>query len=499
MARLTGENSDVSDFRNLTTTLKRTCPLQTHEALLVSEAYLRNCEIDLTIPDNYAAITTLHGWLTELALPTEAFAGDPPFESKPLVAPEELGIIILFKEAGLHLLSHLQRLQQSSPFSCIPTASLVACLASFTDPQDPWTSDKSHHLSGSLLSIYLSVLHEDSKQFEAIIKDILVHHIKPLFFKARTPLLTPAARQAISPLPGPHGPSDFDATNKPWKFHSPHVVTIFRWVISQLDVPLVEVHWPLIIPPLLAIIDDVSITYKIKGCSLLLLFLNVCPANLLERTGLGEIFHATLVPYLLYLPSLTPEEESIPVLDATYTALIALIKVRYGTSDTESPRTRALDVIFRYGILKGYAHAGENVRIARLLMEKASDLVRAMGLHCVKHLKDFIPVISGILTAPFATAYPPLLEAALQTLRTILVNGWPRIAFHGGEILGGLIICWRRLEDEDKPTSELVVIQRSIEVVLRAAVQLLEGDDRTKRELYMLQAYSSRLKNLLDV
>ncbi|KAI4110231.1 MAG: hypothetical protein LQ345_007039, partial [Seirophora villosa] len=268
---------------------------------------------------------------------------------------------------------------------------LVACLASFTDPQDPWTSDKSHHLSGSLLSIYLSVLHEDSKQFEAIIKDILVHHIKPFFFKARTPLLTPAARQAISPLPGPNGPSEFDAQNKPWKFHSPHVVTIFRWVISQLDVPLVEVHWPLIIPPLLAIVDDVSITYKIKGCSLLLLFLNVCPASLLERTGLGEIFHATLVPYLLYLPSLTPEEESIPVLDATYTALIALTKARYGTSDTESPRTRALDVIFRYGVLKGYAHAGENVRIARLLMEKSSDLVSAMGLHCVKHLKDFIP------------------------------------------------------------------------------------------------------------
>lgn len=38
-------------------------------------------------------------------------------------------------------------------------------------------------------------------------------------------------------------------------------------------------------------------------------------------------------------------------------------------------------------MLKGYSHAGENVRIAELLMGQVVELVNEMGIASVKHLK----------------------------------------------------------------------------------------------------------------
>ncbi|KAL8719308.1 MAG: hypothetical protein Q9225_003672 [Loekoesia sp. 1 TL-2023] len=471
---------------------------QQHERILAGEIYLRDQQIDLTVPENHAAASQLQDWTVKVISPTDAFAEEPSFatESKCAASPEEIARLVSMKAAGLHLLNHLR-----GPQPCkleTPTA-LVACLASFTNLQDSWTTQEAYDLAQSMLSNHLACIHKDPQSFDCLVKDLLLNHVKPLFVKSRSPALTDQARKAVSPVPGPNVPSDFESANKPWKFQSPHIVTIFQWILSELNSSLVEAHWPLIIPPLLTILDDVSIVYKIKGCELLILLLKVAPSNLLERSGLGEIFHNTLMPYLLYLPSLTPEEESIPLLNAAYTALIALTSARYGTYETTASRIKALDAIFRYGILKGHAHAGEKVRIASLLMKKSTDLVHAMGIHCVKHLKDLLPLISTALTAPFATVYPPLLEAALQTLRAIIVNGWPRVGFHRGEVLEGLIICWCRIQDEEKPISELMAIKDEIEDMSHAVMQLLKDDEDAKIEIQMLRDSDPGLETLLKI
>ncbi|KAI4123291.1 MAG: hypothetical protein LQ338_005340 [Usnochroma carphineum] len=469
-----------------------------HEAIVVGEAYLRNNQVDLMVAENHAAATRLLEWTIEKILPTEAFAVEPPFAT---VSPEEAVWIVSMEEAGLHLLSHLQRLQLS--VSEDQAAALIACLASFTNPQDPWTSQGSHLVSKSMLASFRTNLDEKiPKQFDTLIRNLLLNHVKPLFQKSKNPNLTPQARKAISPLPP--GPADFESpANKPWKFSSPHILTVFEWILSQLTPSLVETHWPLLIPPLLTLIDDISTPTKIKGCTLLLALLQTCPSLLLQRSGLGEIFHNTLLPYLLYLPSLTPEEESLPLLNATYTALIALTQARFPDATpttTTTSKIKALDAIFRYGILKGYAHAGENVRVASLLMRKSRDLVDVMGTYCVKHLKDLLPMISGILTAPFATAYPPLVETAVETLRAVVVNGWPRVGYHRGEILEGLVVCWCRIdEEEEERRGELTGVKSGIEEVVRAVVQILRDDEVARAEIQMLRRFDPRFEALLDV
>ncbi|KAL8925762.1 MAG: hypothetical protein Q9208_003259 [Pyrenodesmia sp. 3 TL-2023] len=494
-----GDKYEVGQFLSFICRLVADPHSPKHESILAGEAYLRNSEIDLTNPDNHDAAFRLQEWTTEVIQPTESFAIEPPFadENSHVAPPEEIARLVLCKEAGLQLLTQLQRL--GLPFGG-DSAALIACVASFTYLKDPWTNDDSHRLSQSLLSSYLSTIRAEPKKFDSLIRELLHSHIKPLFIKSKNSLLTAQARKAIAPIPGPNAPSDFEAANKPWKFQCPHVVTIFQWTLAQLDASLVEAHWPLIIPPLLIMLDDISTAYKIRGCSLLLLLLEVCPADLLERRGLGEVFHNTLMPYLLYLPSLTPEEESVPLLHATYDALLALTMARYITLEKSISKNKTLDAIFRYGVLKGYAHAGDNVRIGRLLVSKSMDLVNAMGIHCVKHLKDLLAIISETLAAPFATAYPPLLDAALQTSRAILINGWPRMVYHRGEILEGLVICWCRIQDEDgEPTNTLGSTKTNVEEVLRAVVQILKNDTVAKEELQMLQESDVRFKTFMEI
>ncbi|KAL8789288.1 MAG: hypothetical protein Q9213_001211 [Squamulea squamosa] len=468
------------------------------ECLLAAEAYLRKCQVNPAIPENHVAATQLQDWTIKVISPTDAFAQEAPYaaEPKPVFSPEDLARIRFTKVTGLHLLSHLQGLQVSRPDRL---AALIACLAAYTDMQDPWTNEEALDLAQAMLSKHHVNIQSIPKKFDSIINDLLLEHIKPLFLKSQPPILTDQGRKALAPLPGNPVPSDFESGNKPWKFQSPHIVTVFQWVLQQLDAAMVENHWPLIIPPLLTILDDVSISYKIRGCQLLNTLLKVAPASLLERSGLGEVFHDTLMPYLLFLPSLTPEEESIPLLNATYDTLLSLTLVRYATPESRPWKNKTLDAVFRYGILKGYTHAGEKVRIAEVLMKKSTNLVNAMGIYSVKHLKDLLPIISTTLTAPFATAYPPLLDAAVQLLRGIIVNGWPRLAFHRVDILEGLVICWCRVQDEDKPTAALLMVRENMEDVLRAVVQLLGSDKEMQQDLQMLRECDPRLEAILKI
>ena len=148
-----------------------------------------------------------------------------------------------------------------------------------------------------------------------------------------------------------------------------------------------QTNWPLIAPPLLALIDDSSLEYKITGCSSLFILLEKCPSALLERTGLGEVFEDAVMPCLSYLPSLTEEPESLRILGAAYPVLIQLALARFPDERKYAARIKALDRVLRNGIVKGYAHAGDHVKIAELLVHQTTRLVNEMGTEFVRHLK----------------------------------------------------------------------------------------------------------------
>jgi tRNA nucleotidyltransferase (CCA-adding enzyme) len=149
----------------------------------------------------------------------------------------------------------------------------------------------------------------------------------------------------------------------------------------------VEANWPLVVPPILTLIDDDSPNYKAKGCELLAILLAATPPALLARTGLGEVFYDAMMPCLSYLPSLTPQDQSLHLLGETYPALIALSRVRYPSDDNRKERMEMLDQVLRKGVLKGHFHCSDNVRITEFLVNQLRLLINEMGIWSVKHLK----------------------------------------------------------------------------------------------------------------
>jgi len=150
---------------------------------------------------------------------------------------------------------------------------------------------------------------------------------------------------------------------------------------------LVEENWSLIIPPLLTIIDDESTDYKAKGCELMTILLKNTPSSTLSRTGMGEVFENAVLPYLAYLPTVTPEDESLQLLGAAYPALICLARTRFSGHSAIDTRRKHLDKLVRQGILRGYYHAREYVQVTECLVGQITILVKEMGVWAIKHLK----------------------------------------------------------------------------------------------------------------
>lgn len=245
------------------------------------------------------------------------------------------------------------------------------------------------------------------------------------------------------------------------------------------------------------------------------LFLKTVAPPLLQRTGLGEVFQNALMPCLLYLPSLVVETESIEILEAAYVAVILLNQVQFPGEKYRLQRTNSLEKVLMDGIFKGYAHAGENVRIAELLVQKMIDLVRELGIEVVKYskvlpchqsplgiangsLKHIFPLLSEILSRPFATAYPPLLQISLQAIQVLVVIIWPRVKYHRSKLLEGLAICWLSIEDEATQSEYLHRIQANIKHTVKLVTSVLTVNSNVAEDYQRLIDCDSRLQNLLE-
>jgi hypothetical protein len=135
------------------------------------------------------------------------------------------------------------------------------------------------------------------------------------------------------------------------------------------------------------LVDDESPRCKATGCELLSIFLKITPSTLLARTGLGEVIEAAVMPALLYLPPLTPSDQSVQLLSAAYGSLYALSHIRYPEGADTKERIRFFDDMLRRGVLEGLSHVAENVHVATTLLRQVDILVQNMGTYSVKHLK----------------------------------------------------------------------------------------------------------------
>ena len=93
------------------------------------------------------------------------------------------------------------------------------------------------------------------------------------------------------------------------------------------------------------------------------------------------------MPCLTYLPPITDEIESIKLLEEAYPTLIRFADVRYPEHRDRALKLKIIDRVMYDGLLKGYAHAGDHVKIAESLNKQMEKLVDVMGISSVEQLK----------------------------------------------------------------------------------------------------------------
>jgi hypothetical protein len=85
-------------------------------------------------------------------------------------------------------------------------------------------------------------------------------------------------------------------------------------------------------------------------------------------------------------------------------------------------------------------------------------------------------------------------------LEAVVVNVWPRVDYHRGDIFAGLISCWLKiLGEEENPSDALIRVRCNIEKAVRLMTAYLKTQRNIADEYHALIAADGRLRGLLMI
>ncbi|KAF1733951.1 uncharacterized protein CRV24_005483 [Beauveria bassiana] len=342
----------------------------------------------------------------------------------------------------------------------------------YTDADQPWTTESAAFTADRLLDRYLS----GKRKQEFIVGSVLQSHLRPLFSKSSSSV-TAEGRPALYRAPPP--PAGFHAQKATWKEAGPLIVTLFDWAVQASEPTTIKKHWPLYVPVLVTLAEDDDVAVRQRGLQILDVFLAKCPAEVLRTSGIDAVFRESVLPSLLFLPTLTPEAESVVLLRAAYRAVRTLALAADDPADGK--RRSLLDRMLREGVLAGYFHASQHIRVVEVLMQAAAQIVEALQIYAVKHLQSLLDLFAPVLTDAFALAYPAAVVAAAQALNTTILNCWPRIVGtpHAEQILNVVSRCWINIHDSDndRNSSELEMLVKELTKTMTLMASLWKESD----------------------
>ncbi|KAK2753145.1 hypothetical protein FQN54_007970 [Arachnomyces sp. PD_36] len=425
------------------------------------------------------ALNEIYSWVARSILPSEEYAyyydGERIVDGHTeFLIHDKYKLPRAESTVGISILGHLDRILPIRETQDPPA--IIAVLAAFTCQGDPWTTPEACTKACAILALTVPYAPTDKIFLADLLGNILAHTVTPAF--SRNKNLTPG-RRFESTLSGQE--------DKPWKKDRVYAVTVLHWVLSQYppsDKKLIEGHFNLLYRPVLMLIRDHSSFFRVRGCDLLSQLLAPIEASgseILSARELGPQFQADIKPVLHSLPSLTSEDESLRLLSAAYPALLLVIRATYplpyglpkikldpmdpvdrvpiyGSDEKSNHRQSWLKNVLAEAIIPSYRHIGsssaaENTsissfpypRLSTFLLSQICLVLRELGIYSCQYTQGLMPLLSAALTNPFGTSFLPLLAAAVETLRCLILNAWPTISGYRGEILEAVGSCWINL------------------------------------------------------
>jgi hypothetical protein len=117
---------------------------------------------------------------------------------------------------------------------------------------------------------------------------VLTERVKPLFQASSHPQVNlETGRKLLRPAGGPESSIDMFETQV-WKKHL-GICGVLTSCIEHIDTADFEALWPLLIPPLMTIMDDREAKWRLRVLVTVLTFVDLAPPELLRRTGVHQL------------------------------------------------------------------------------------------------------------------------------------------------------------------------------------------------------------------
>lgn len=316
--------------------------------------------------------------------------------------------------------------------------------------------------------------------------------IRPLFSKRELPNVTPQGHQRMPGTARRRALDESEDEIQSWKESTnSSALQLLQWCLVSLSPRQLEDRWGLLIPPILRMVDDVEAKFKVIGLNALHMLLRKISPDHIRRTGMGPVIEAAIRPAMYSLPSLTPEPDSVAILEAGFNAWMILALRRWppqtGSFDIDqyavippspidyreqdasvqgkSPEigtSYELLVHLKVHMLHGYIASSlrhieaKYSQLARLLLVHLQALLRVAGPKMIEEKHTIMPLVTEYLQDPLvAKTNPELLVQAARTLKTILACAWTMIWFWRSELLEAICDAWinvcNALAEEDIP------------------------------------------------
>jgi hypothetical protein len=203
-----------------------------------------------------------------------------------------------------------------------------------------------------------------------------------------------------------------------------YIVDLLRWCLESATEADVKREFHLFRVPILQILDSSELKWKAQACDLITLFVSAAPNDLIKSHGYKKLFAEDLFNLFTYLPSLTPEPESVLVFDHAMPALLSLSTLE-GKVDEQM-----LNRIVREAVLAPFFTLSSTSTYPALTTTILSHLpasLTALGVSSVAQISSLLLPLLSILRDPFIPASPRLLVADARALQSLVENAWPRV------------------------------------------------------------------------
>ncbi|CAI6332517.1 unnamed protein product [Periconia digitata] len=249
----------------------------------------------------------------------------------------------------------------------------------------------------------------------------------------------------------PQTSSSENKENRPWKnAKNEYFLDLLKWSLRASSEADVKNNMPFLRPPIMELLLDTDLLWRARACELITLLVDAAPPTFIITHGYDKMFSSELFPFFSFLPSITPESETVALFENVFPALIAICKV-------SGKEEKMLDKIIRDGILAPLHHfptPGTYPKLATLLFTQLAGLLDLLEIHSVKHLQNILPLLSAIIQDPLTPSHPPLLLAACKASQNAMLNGWPRIdAERAMQIYAWACQAWVNCRDFKDPKS----------------------------------------------